>query len=48
MRKRNILRIQSTLVISNSKELCETLQDIRTSKYQSCKSEENNKSKNHI
>ena len=38
----------SWLVISNSKGLSETLRDIRTSKYQSCRSEENNKSNNHI
>ena len=35
-----IFYIQSTLVISNSKGLSETLRDIRTSKYQSCRSEE--------
>ena len=40
--------IQSTLVISNSKGLSETLRDISTSKYQSCRSEENNQSNNHI
>ena len=40
--------LQSTLVISNHKGLSETLPDIRTSKYQSCRSEENNKSNNHI
>ena len=40
--------IQSTLVIENSKGLSETHRDIRTSKYQSCGSEENNKSNNHI
>ena len=40
--------IQSTLVISNSKELTETLRDIRTSTYQSCECEENNKLNNHI
>ena len=34
--------IQSTLVISNSKELYETLRDIRTSTYQICGTEENN------
>ena len=39
---------QSTLVISNSKGLAEKLWDIRISKYQSCRSEENNKSNNHI
>ena len=36
--------IQSTLVISNSKGLYETLRDIRTSTYQICGTEENNKS----
>ena len=41
-------RLQSTLVISNSKGLSETLRDIRTPTYQSCGSEENNKSNNHI
>ena len=40
--------IQSTPVISNSKELTETLQDIRNSTYQSWESEENNKLNNHI
>ena len=40
--------VQSTLVISNSKGLSGTLRDIRTSKYQGCNSEENNKSNNHI
>ena len=40
--------IQSTLVISNSKGLTETLRDIRTSTYQSWESEENNKLNNHI
>ena len=40
--------IQSTLVISNSKGLSITLRDTLTSKYQSCRSEENNKSNNHI
>ena len=44
----SINNIQSTLVISNSKGLTETLQDIRTSTYQSWKSEENNKLNNHI
>ena len=43
-----IQKIQSALVILNSKGLSETLQDIRTSTYQSCGSEENNKSNNHI
>ena len=41
-------KVQSTLVISNSKGLTETLRDIRTSTYQSLKSEENNKLNNHI
>ena len=36
--------IQSTLVISNSKRLSETLRDIRTSTYQICGNEKNNKS----
>ena len=40
--------IQSTLVISNSKGLTETLRDIRTSTYQSWESEEDNKLNNHI
>ena len=40
--------IQSTLVISNSKGLTETLRDIRTSTYQSWESEKNNKLDNHI
>ena len=40
--------LHSTLVISNSKGLSETLRDIRTLTYQSCGSEENNKSNNHI
>ena len=40
--------LQSTFVISNPKGLSETLRDIRTSKYQSCRSEENNNSNNHI
>ena len=35
-------RIQSTLVISKSKGLYETLRDIRTSTYQICGTEENN------
>ena len=39
-----ISHVQSTFVISNSKGLFETLRDILTSKYQSCRSEENNKS----
>ena len=34
--------LQSTLVISNSKGLYETLRDIRTSTYQICGNEENN------
>ena len=33
--------IQSTLVISKSKEPSETLRDIRTSTYQMCRTEEN-------
>ena len=40
--------VQSTLAISNSKGLTETLRDIRTSTYQSWESEENNKLNNHI
>ena len=40
--------IQSTLVISNPNGLSETLRDIHASKYQSCRSEESNKSNNHI
>ena len=40
--------IQSTLVISNSKGLTETLRDIRTSTYQGWESEEDNKLNNHI
>ena len=36
-----IIIIQSTLVISNSKGLYETLRDIRTSTYQICGTEEN-------
>ena len=43
----DVNEIQSTLVISNSKGLSETLRDIRTSTYQNCASEENNKSNNH-
>ena len=43
-----IYYIQSTLVISNSKGLTETLREIRTSTYQSWESEENNKFNNHI
>ena len=43
-----IFYIQSTLVISNSKRLYETLRDIRTSTYQICGTEENNKSNNHF
>ena len=35
----SMLLVQSTLVISNSKGLSEALRDIRTSKYQSCRSE---------
>ena len=45
---KNFKDIQSTLVISNSKGLTETLRDIRTSTYQSWESEENNKLNNHI
>ena len=41
-------KIQSTLVISNSKGLTEILRDIRTSTYQSWGNEENNKLNNHI
>ena len=37
-------KIQSTLVISNSKGLSETLRDICTSTYQICGNEKNNKS----
>ena len=40
--------VQSTLVISNPNGLSEPLRDIRTSKYQSCGSEEYIKSNNHI
>ena len=40
--------VQSTLDTSNSKGLFETLRDIRTSKFQSCRSEENNKFNNRI
>ena len=43
-----VLNIQSTLVISKSKELSVTLRDIYTSTYQICGIEENNKSNNHI
>ena len=43
-----IFNIQSTLVISNTKGLTETLRDIRTSTYQSWESKENNKLNNHI
>ena len=43
-----LVYIQSTLVISNSKGLTETLRDIRTSTYQSWEREENNKLNNHI
>ena len=42
------MEIQSTLIISNSKGLTETLRDIRPSTYQSWESEENNKLNNHI
>ena len=38
----------SRLSLSRIPRDSETLQDIRTSKYQSCRSEENNKSSNHI
>ena len=40
--------MQSTLVISNPTRLSETFRGIRASKYQSCRSKENNKSNNHI
>ena len=40
--------LYSRLSFSNSKGLSETLRDIRTSKYQSCRSVENNKLNNHI
>ena len=36
----NMLHVQSTLVISNSKGLSEILRDIRTSTYQICRIEE--------
>ena len=36
------VHIQSTLIISKSKGLYETLRDIRTSTYQICRTEENN------
>ena len=36
----HLMQIQSTLVISNSKGLYETLRDIRTSTYQICRIEE--------
>ena len=36
-----ICLVQSTLVISKSKEPSETFRDIRTSTYQMCKAEEN-------
>ena len=42
--KGNLLKkskIQSTLIISKSKGLSETLRDIRTSTYQMCRTEEN-------
>ena len=42
------IHVQSTLIISNSKGLTETLRDIRTSTYQSWESEENNKLNKHI
>ena len=38
----------SQLSLSQTKGLSETLWDIRTSTYQSCGSEDNNKSNNHI
>ena len=41
-------RIQSTLVISNSKGLSEILRDIRSSTYQVCRIEEKNNLINHI
>ena len=44
----SVINLQSTLVISNSKGLAETLRDIRTSTYQSWESEEKNKLNNHI
>ena len=44
----HVVMVQSTLVISNSKGLTETLRDIRTSTYQSWESEENNKFNKHI
>ena len=37
-----LYNVQSTLVISKSKGLYETLRDIRTSTYQICGTEENN------
>ena len=43
-----IRKIQSTLIVSNSKGLTEILRDIRNSTYQSWESEENNKLNNHI
>ena len=46
--QKKAVEIQSTIVISNSRRLPETLRDIRTSTYQSCRSEENNKSNDHI
>ena len=39
---RHLIFLQSTLVISNSKGLYETLRDIRTSTYQICGTEQNN------
>ena len=42
------VKLQSTLVISKSKGLYETLRDIRTSTYQICGTEENNESNNHL
>ena len=43
-----IKKLQSTLVISNSKGHTEILRDIRISTYQSWENEENNKLNNHI
>ena len=40
--------LESTLVISKSKELSEILRDIRTSTYQICRIEKKNKSNNHL
>ena len=41
-------QVQSTLVVSKSKEPSETLRDIRTSTYQVCRIKENTKSNNQI